>query len=266
MNPHSLIELFECLDEIINNTHTRYDPMQALRYKEGKSKISTVPTKSIVALRKAYDRCKKQAPEMNHSFLPMETAPRDGTYILLIGIDSKIPVVASFNDRCWWPVDDQRCLDDEFIGWFPIPKVMEEGIIGVTCMANMVDEHETMAHHNLWKSGYNHGMREFSRTVRDLQDALREEKELRKADNERFTNLLYPEDSQETWTYNRPTQIGFYWCLRHNGIYIVNVWTCNGKLFTNEDGGAPLSDSLYYEAAWCGPIQQPKRPLLKDSN
>lgn len=58
-------------------------------------------------------------------FLPMDSAPRDGTYILLIGIDSKIPVVAAFNDRCWWTVDDKRCTEDEFIGWFPIPKIPE---------------------------------------------------------------------------------------------------------------------------------------------
>lgn len=61
-------------------------------------------------------------------------------------------------------------------------------------MIDMVDEYETEAHVCLWRSGYNHGCRESERMIRDLQNALREEKELRKADNERFTNLLYPED------------------------------------------------------------------------
>lgn len=52
MNPHSLIELFECLDEIINNTHTRYDPMQALRYKEGNQKYRRFQQRVLLRLGK----------------------------------------------------------------------------------------------------------------------------------------------------------------------------------------------------------------------
>lgn len=79
-------------------------------------------------------------------------------------------------------------------------------------MTNRIDEHETMAHHNLWKSGYNHGIIESERMIRDLQDALREEKELRQADNERFTNLLYPCGNPAAWKFKIDPYCGRGYC------------------------------------------------------
>lgn len=71
---------------------------------------------------------------MNHTFMPMESAPRDGRKVLLMMKDHE-PVIATFereefegesNDvihYTGWCNDSGLNYesDSEFIGWFPIP-------------------------------------------------------------------------------------------------------------------------------------------------
>ena len=65
------------------------------------------------------------------------------------------------------------------------------------------------------------------------------------------------------WTKSIPTEPGFYWCHRLNFTRMVSVFNygphcTTADFFTNEDGGAPLSDaSLYGGALWYGPIEPP---------
>lgn len=60
------------------------------------------------------------------------------------------------------------------------------------------------------------------------------------------------------WTKQRPTIPGFYWAHQHKTQRVVNVWNLQGRLFTNEDGGAPINGDLYLNAHWYGPIQAPE--------
>lgn len=50
----TLIELFECLDAVIHDYCTTYDP-----HEDRESVMATVSTQKMVALHQAYDRCKK---------------------------------------------------------------------------------------------------------------------------------------------------------------------------------------------------------------
>ncbi len=124
-NKTYLKELFECLDEVLNDYWTTYDPVE-----DRESVIANVSTQKIVALHEAYNRCKEQAYEMNHTFLPMDSAPMDGTKVILMQFPIQYPVIASFeNDKSGigWCTDfgQDYVSDDEFCGWFPIPKIME---------------------------------------------------------------------------------------------------------------------------------------------
>lgn len=127
-------ELFECLDDVLHDYCTTYDPIE---YRE--SKVATVSTQKIVSMHEAYNRCKEQAHEMNHYFMPMDSAPRDGTKILLLGKIDKCIVegrfIANHNEygesESGWKTAHHFCQEWEFIGWFPIPKIPEE-LIKVT--------------------------------------------------------------------------------------------------------------------------------------
>ncbi len=115
---NELKELFECLDEVIRDYFIPYDSERS-------------EESSMVALFEAYERCKKQAHEMNHSFLPMDSAPRDGTMVLLMGKSVIIYPHSYFernsNGEMGWCSDTFLHLgDDEFSGWFPIPKPLSD--------------------------------------------------------------------------------------------------------------------------------------------
>lgn len=69
------------------------------------------------------------------------------------------------------------------------------------------------------------------------------------------------------WTKNRPSEPGWYWCRQYEKSRMVNVWRqyLNKKLYTNEDGGAPIDDPELYGSShgttlWCGPIDPPPPP------
>ena len=66
---------------------------------------------------------------------------------------------------------------------------------------DMVDEYKAMVDPGLWKNGYDHGLKESERMICKLQEELRKERELRKEDNERFTNLLYPDGYPSAWKF-----------------------------------------------------------------
>lgn len=132
-NKTYLKELFECL-EVLNDYWTTYDTIE-----DRESKVATVPTQKMVELHEAYNRCKEQAHEMNHYFMPMDSAPIDGTAVLLMMNISPYPSVGYYeerNDQGWSilsgfdGLEDCFCVDDapiniEFIGWFPLPKLQD---------------------------------------------------------------------------------------------------------------------------------------------
>ena len=66
------------------------------------------------------------------------------------------------------------------------------------------------------------------------------------------------ENKTVQWTKQRPTVPGFYWVYQHKTQRVVNVWNLQGRLLTNEDGGASVDDDLYLNAHWYGPIQAPE--------
>lgn len=68
------------------------------------------------------------------------------------------------------------------------------------------------------------------------------------------------------WTTERPSKPGFYWYFGNLNIRMVKVWKySNGdpRLFTNEDGGASVSDEMYDKGQWHGPIEPPLPPKEK---
>ena len=63
---------------------------------------------------------------------------------------------------------------------------------------------------------------------------------------------------QVEWTEERPMKPGRYWCSQWGRLRLVKVWHYKGEskiLFTNEDGGAIISDDMYNDAYWYGPIE-----------
>lgn len=60
---------------------------------------------------------------MDYYFMPMETAPRDGTMVLLMGYPINVPVVGTFEENGWSTDHFDDCSDDVFCGWFPIPSL-----------------------------------------------------------------------------------------------------------------------------------------------
>ena len=61
------------------------------------------------------------------------------------------------------------------------------------------------------------------------------------------------------WSNDRPTTPGFYWCHQHGKTRIVDIWCYkNGtELFTNEDGGASIKDTLYDGTQWMAAVIPP---------
>lgn len=67
-------------------------------------------------------------------------------------------------------------------------------------------------------------------------------------------------EAQKRWSSDAPSVPGVYWCLQYGRPRTVSVWKYkdSDRLFTNEDGGAPLDDhELYGGAQWSGPIRTP---------
>ena len=67
------------------------------------------------------------------------------------------------------------------------------------------------------------------------------------------------------WVDSRPNKIGFYWCHQNGNTRMVKIWAYKinnppKNFFTNEDGGAGVSDVMYDGAKWCGPIEPPPNP------
>lgn len=65
---------------------------------------------------------------------------------------------------------------------------------------------------------------------------------------------------QKRWSRDAPSVPGVYWCLQYGRPRTVSVWKYkdSDRLFTNEDGGAPLDDhELYGGSQWSGPIRTP---------
>lgn len=56
MNSYPLSELFQCLEDVLGDYWTTYDPVECLE-----SKVATVSTDKMVALHDAYRRIKDQA-------------------------------------------------------------------------------------------------------------------------------------------------------------------------------------------------------------
>ena len=58
------------------------------------------------------------------------------------------------------------------------------------------------------------------------------------------------------WSNDRPTTPGFYWCHQRGKTRIVHIWCYkNGtELFTNEDGGASIKDTLYDGTQWMAAV------------
>lgn len=63
----SLTELFECLEAVLHDYITTYDPVE-----DRESCVATVSTQKMVALHEAYNRCKDQAHEVNYPALKGE--------------------------------------------------------------------------------------------------------------------------------------------------------------------------------------------------
>ena len=61
------------------------------------------------------------------------------------------------------------------------------------------------------------------------------------------------------WSNDRPTTPGFYWCHQRGKTRIVHIWCYkNGtELFTNEDGGASIKDTLYDGTQWMAAVIPP---------
>jgi hypothetical protein len=120
---NNLIELFECLDAVIHDYYTTYDPVE-----DRESVVATVSTQKMTELHQAYNRCKSQAHEMNHYFMPMDSAPRDGTMVLLMGCKNQV-VSGNFENSSFgtgWCTDRHSyCPDRRFFGWFPMPKIRD---------------------------------------------------------------------------------------------------------------------------------------------
>lgn len=55
----SLTELFECLEAVLHDYITTYDPVE-----DRESCVATVSTQKMVALHEAYNRCKDQARQL----------------------------------------------------------------------------------------------------------------------------------------------------------------------------------------------------------
>jgi len=67
------------------------------------------------------------------------------------------------------------------------------------------------------------------------------------------------------WQKTAPTEPGVWWVRSCGTSRLVRVWgysPADRRLFTNEDGGAPLGDAMYADAWWAGPVQipQPEEP------
>ncbi len=60
------------------------------------------------------------------------------------------------------------------------------------------------------------------------------------------------------WSTNKPTKPGVYSIYVNNKSRAITVWRSSMGLCTNEDGGASLSDEMYNNAQWFGPIPEPK--------
>lgn len=65
------------------------------------------------------------------------------------------------------------------------------------------------------------------------------------------------------WNKDLPKVVGVYW-FRSEGEAkkrVVNVWKYNNsednRLFTHEDGGAPVTDIMYHSGEWAGPLIEP---------
>lgn len=61
------------------------------------------------------------------------------------------------------------------------------------------------------------------------------------------------------WLNDRPTTPGFYWCHQRGKTRIVHIWRYkNGtELFTNEDSGASIKDTLYDGTQWMAVVIPP---------
>jgi hypothetical protein len=76
---------------------------------------------------------------------------------------------------------------------------------------------------------------------------------------ELFLDVSVAADNVE-WTRTPPCKPGYY-CVRTLRDFrkrIVHVWHYKDdpkKLFTNEDGAAPVNDEIYNDVEWKGPIE-----------
>lgn len=62
------------------------------------------------------------------------------------------------------------------------------------------------------------------------------------------------------WTHKRPEVIGRYWFRKGGDLIqgITNVWSIDGTLYTDYDGGAALSDPYFDNSLWSDvPISEP---------
>ena len=69
-------------------------------------------------------------------------------------------------------------------------------------------------------------------------------------------------EAAQAWVKERPTKTGSYWIKRGDDVRVIKIWDhitpTDERLFTNEDGGAPITDpELYDNALWSGPITPP---------
>ena len=67
------------------------------------------------------------------------------------------------------------------------------------------------------------------------------------------------------WTNETPRKQGIYWCHQKGKTRMVIAWGCPNtkgeRLYTNEDGGALITDrALYANTQWYGPIKEPAPP------
>ena len=65
------------------------------------------------------------------------------------------------------------------------------------------------------------------------------------------------------WTKELPTETGSYWFAHHSDVRVVKVWGNMpdvGGFYTNEDGGASVTDGIYQGGHWMGPMKAPVPP------
>jgi hypothetical protein len=98
--------------------------MSELKNRFQNDTLKTVPNLGPVSMMQIADALgvpladTPKKPAKTKKWQPIETAPKDGTWLLLLMSDSSVPVVGSFWGR-WYYADDFEL--DNVTHWMPLP-------------------------------------------------------------------------------------------------------------------------------------------------